>query len=107
MSSERLEHAAATEALTELFDTLVESSIKSDWLARKLFSAKIIAFAEMQRATDVLTRETEIERRQYLMTFVVKKCQENVQWFQKFSDILDSEPAHAKYTGELLKCYGE
>ena len=107
MSSERLELAAATEALTELFDTLVESSIKSDWLARKLFSAKIIAFEEMQRATDDLTRETEINRRQYLMTLVVKKCQEDLQKFRKFSEILDSEPAHGKYAAELRKCYGE
>ena len=107
MSSDRLERAAATEALTELFDTLVESPIKSDWLARKLFTAKIIVIEEMQRATDVLTRETEIERRQYLMTLVVKKCQEDVQWFRKFLGILDSEPVYGKYTGELRKCYGE
>ena len=101
------ERAAATEALTDWFDTLVESPIGSDWLARKLFSNKIIALNEMQRAIDVRTRETEIDRRQYLMLRVITKTQEDIQCFRKFLDILDLDDAYSKYPTEIRKCYRE
>ena len=110
MASQRLndrERAAASEALTDRFDVLVESSIKSDWLARKLFSAKVIAFNEMQRATDLLTREAETDRRHYLMACVIKKSEEDVQCFYKFLDVLDLDPVYEKYAADIRKLFRE
>lgn len=97
----------STDALTDQFDALVESSIDPGWLARKLLKAKIVTFNEMERATDTLTRDTETQRRHFLMTSVVKKSRESAHCFKDFLNILELEPALKIYATTLQNYYSE
>ena len=107
MSEAERNRNAAFEALTECFVDLVDAKIDPKWLSRHLFTAKIITLDQLEEADSPSARGTEKERRQALLTIVIRRVKEDIQFFNGFLDALEDEPAYSIYVKRIKSSYSE
>ena len=79
---------AATKALDRCSEIIVESTIDPLTLARKLYSDEIISEDVFKRVKDPACRDTNDQRRQYILDDIMDRVKRDADTFTKFVNIL-------------------
>ena len=95
------------DALTENFGVLVDSSIDPGWLARNLFSYKLISFNLLKETTDKYCPKTADQLRQRLLIDLLERVQCDDNAYGQFLQILRQEAAYDPLANLIEQSYGE
>ena len=79
---------AAKRALVQCADLIVESTIDSNALARKLHTKGVISENDYKKVRDDKTRDSEGERRETILEYVKDRIKLNADIFATFLQVL-------------------
>ena len=107
MSGDGRERRAAFDALTDCFTHLLEAKIDPRWISRKLFAARVITLDQLEEANSPFTHDTEKDRRQKLLTILLRRVRDDLKCFDDFLDALKDDQVYSHLVKRLQGSYSE